>query len=114
MSDGPHTRRRCTGRKELSLHLSDRTFPSRVHGLRQTSPSERPREFVLLALQAFSGLFDRAAGMYADREEQMRLKRLQAEEEDKKRREEWEKEMAERKGKTCSRVLLCALLQMRF
>ncbi|PHJ22208.1 tetratricopeptide repeat-containing protein [Cystoisospora suis] len=49
--------------------------------------------------KAFSGLFDRAAGMYDDREEQMRLKRLQAEEEEKKRREEWEKEMAERKEK---------------
>ncbi|RQX72801.1 tetratricopeptide repeat-containing protein, partial [Toxoplasma gondii CAST] len=49
--------------------------------------------------KAFSGLFDRAAGMYADREEQMRQKRLQEEEEEKRRQEMWEKEMEERREK---------------
>lgn len=49
--------------------------------------------------KAFSGLFDRAAGMYADREEQMRQKRLQAAEEEKKQRATWEKEMEERREK---------------
>ncbi|KEP65965.1 UNVERIFIED_CONTAM: tetratricopeptide repeat-containing protein [Hammondia hammondi] len=49
--------------------------------------------------KAFSGLFDRAAGMYADREEQMRQKRLQEEEEEKTRQAMWEKEMEERREK---------------
>ncbi|PFH34352.1 tetratricopeptide repeat-containing protein [Besnoitia besnoiti] len=49
--------------------------------------------------KAFSGLFDRAAGMYADREEQMRQKRLQEEEEERRQKTIWEKEMEERKEK---------------